>query len=210
MMQRIIVFLLLVWSCALPAAEGGTGWVTLFNGQDLTGWTANENPDTFKVVDGAIVVKGPRSHLFYTGPVNGAKFRNFEFETEIKTLPNANSGIYFHTAHLDSGFPNKGYEVQVNNSHRDPKRTAGLYGIQDHYEAPARDGEWFTLNIRVEGRRVVTRVNGKVIVDYTEPDNLEGEKRAKGRRIGEGTFALQGHDPGSEVHYRNIRLKVLP
>ena len=70
-------------------------------------------------------------------------------------------------------------------------------------------------NIReglVEGKHVVVKINGKVTADYTEePEKLAQDKTIEpGRRIGEGTFALQAHDPGSTVYYRNIRVKRLP
>ncbi|MEO0414591.1 MAG: family 16 glycoside hydrolase, partial [Verrucomicrobiota bacterium] len=53
-------------------ADHHGGFVDLFNGKDLSGWTASkENPDSYSVKDGKLVVKGGRSHLFYTGDVNG-------------------------------------------------------------------------------------------------------------------------------------------
>lgn len=190
------------------AAEGG--WQPLFNGKNLDGWMANENTATFSVKDGALVVKGDRSHLFYVGPVNGAKFTNFELKAEIMTKPGANSGVYFHTQFQGEGWPAKGYEIQVNNTHRDPKKTAGVYGIKDNYEAPANDNEWFTMRIRVEGKRIQTFVNDKPIADYTEEPNPVRTGMFVGRLIGNGTFALQGHDPLSEVHFKSIAVKVLP
>lgn len=186
-------------------------WVSLFNGKDLTGWKANENKDTFSVRDGKIVVVGPRSHLFYVGKVNDAKFRNFEWKCEIMTKPKANSGMYFHTKYQDEGWPSNGYEVQVNNTHGDPKKTGGLYAIADVMDqSPVKDGEWFTQHVIVKGKNVVIKVNGKVTVDYTEPDNPKRDKAMQGRLLSEGTFALQGHDPGSEVHFRKVLVKVLP
>ena len=127
------------------------------------------------------------------------------------TKPKANSGVYFHTAFQGPGWPAKGYEVQVNNSHGDPKRTAGLYNVKDNFEAPAKDNEWFTMTIRVEGKHIVTKVNDKVIVDYTEEENAKRPAAHAERLIGAGsTFAIQGHDPGSEIHYKNILVKPLP
>jgi hypothetical protein len=195
-------------AASLPAAE--SGWIPLFNGKNLDGWKANENPATFSVRDGVLVVKGERSHLFYVGPVQGANFRNFELKAEIRTKPGANSGVYFHTQFQESGWPAKGYEIQVNNTHRDPKKTAGIYGIRDNYEAPARDDEWFTLRIRVEGKRIQTWVNDRPVADYTEEPNAERKGQFVGRLLGSGTFAIQGHDPLSEVHYRSIAVKPLP
>lgn len=186
------------------------GWIPLFDGKSLDGWKANENAGTFSVKDGELIVKGDRSHLFYAGPVNKADFKNFELKLEILTKPGANSGVYFHTAFQDSGWPAKGYEIQVNNTHKDPKKTAGVYAVQDNFTAPAKDDEWFTMEIKVEGRHVVTKVNGKVISDFTEPENWTPPKGMPGRMIDRGTIAIQGHDPGSEVRYKSILIKPLP
>lgn len=193
-------------STGAPAAK----WIKIFNGKNLDGWKVNENPDTFKVEDGAIVVNGPRSHLFYDGPVMNHNFKNFEWKADVMTTPGSNSGMYFHTEFQEKGWPAKGYEVQVNNSHTDPKRTGGLYAIKDVFEAPAKDNEWFTQHIIVEGKHVIIKVNGKTLTDYTEPDNPERPKDMAGRLISSGTVALQGHDPKSKVYYKNIMIKALP
>jgi hypothetical protein len=205
--RMALVFALLLAAFNVPAAEG---WKPLFNGKDLDGWKANENPATFVVTNGVLVVKGPRAHLFYVGTINGANFTNFELRAEIMTKPKANSGVYFHTKFQDSGWPEKGYEIQVNNSHTDPKRTAGIYGIQDNLDVVAKDDEWFTLQIKVEGRHIVTSVNGKVVKDYTEPEKADRPANFAKRLLGSGTIAIQGHDPGSEIHYRKIEIKPLP
>ncbi len=188
------------------------GWINMFDGKSLDGWKVNESPETFRVQDGAIVVRGNRSHLFYVGPTGDATFKNFEWKADVMTKPNSNSGMYFHTEFQKEGWPDKGYEVQVNNSHGDWRRTGGLYAVSDIKEAPAKDNEWFTQHIIVKDKHIVVMVNGVVLVDYTEPDGVSetGYPGMPGRKISSGTFALQGHDPGSEVHFKNIMVKPLP
>jgi hypothetical protein len=193
---------------AEPPKPSADGWYTLFDGKSLDGWKINENPETFAVRDGELIVNGQRAHLFYEGPVNNHDFKNFEFKAEVLTKPGSNSGIYFHTE-LGPAWPAKGYEVQVNNTHRDPKKTGGLYGVNDVFEAPAKDDVWFTEEIIVRGKHIVVKVDDKTVVDWTEPDNFEA-KGFPGRKVDHGTFAIQGHDPKSEVHFRNIRVKPLP
>jgi hypothetical protein len=194
----------------LASAEKSAGWKLLFDGKSLDGWKASENQGTFTVQDGELVVFGKRSHLFYEGPIANHDFKNFELKLDIKTFPKANSGVYFHTAYQETGWPNQGYEVQVNNTHTDKKRGAGLYSVQDNFEAPAKDGEWYTMTIKVEGKHVQTFVNGRRIVDYTEEASPERPPNMKGRLISHGTFAIQGHDPDSKVMYKNIKVRVLP
>lgn len=192
------------------SAASEAGWQPLFDGRSLDGWRASEHPDSFRVEDGRIVVKGERAHLFYVGPVEGHDFRNFELKLEAMTFPGANSGVYIHTAWQDEGWPAKGYEIQVNNTQSDPKRTGGLYAVQDNFEAPVPDRTWFEMTVRVEGKHITTMIDGKPISDYTEPPNPPRPADMAGRVLGSGTIALQAHDPGSEVHYRNVRIRPLP
>jgi hypothetical protein len=189
--------------------EGEAGWVSLFDGHTLDGWRASDKPGTFSVDAGCIIVNGPRSHLFYEGPVQGANFTDFDFETEVKTRHGTNSGVYIHTQFQAVGWPERGYEVQVNNSQSDPSRTAGLYGIVDFEHVLVPDEQWFLMSIRVEGKRIQTWINGKRVVDYIEPDGVVRPPEYYGRLLGKGTFALQGHDPGSMTRYRNIRVRPL-
>ena len=188
--------------------EGGE-WVSLFDGKTLDGWKASETEGTFSVQDGKIVVHGKRSHLYYVGAVNNANFKNFEFKADVMTEPGSNSGIYFHTEFQQDGWPGKGYETQINNSHSDWKRTSSIYDVVNVKEAAAKDNEWFTQHIIVKGKHVIVKTNDKVIVDYTEPEEV-GRDEGTGRKISSGTFCLQGHDPKSVVYYKNIKVKALP
>ena len=154
-------------------AEDASGWVPLFDGKTLNGWKASEHEGTFKVVDGGIVAQGERSHLFYVGPVHGADFRNFELAAEIKTMPGANSGVYFHTAFQPSGFPSAGFEVQVENNDPAPltgyverKKTGSVYGVRNVFKTFVKNDEWITMSIVVRGKRVQTRINDMLVVDY--------------------------------------------
>lgn len=185
----------------LTAAEKDEeGWIRLFNGKDLTGWTISDKDQAkWRVEEGTIVANGPRSHLF-----TDKRFKDFHFKAEVKTTPGSNSGIYFHTDYQETGWPAHGYESQVNVTHGDPVKTGSLYNTVKLFETPAKDGEWWTHEIIVRGQRVVVKINGKTVVDYTEPADKEGTVK-----LGEGSFALQAHDPKSVVYYRNLRVKPL-
>jgi hypothetical protein len=188
------------------------GWQSLFDGQSLDDWTASEDKNSSKVVDGAIVVGGAeRSHLFYSGEVGDHDFKNFQLKLKVMTEPNANSGVYFHTKYQEEGWPDQGYEVQVNNTQSDPRKTGSLYGVKDVTQAPAKDNEWFDLLVTVEGDHVTVAVNGETVVDFTDTgDDMPHLKEFPGRKIGSGTIALQAHDPGSIVHYKDIQIRLLP
>ncbi len=185
-------------------------WISLFDGQTLNSWKAGMNAASFKVENAAIAVNGNVSHLYYDGDVQQHIFKNFEFKAEVMTTPGSNSGIYFHTQYQEKDWPKKGYEVQVNNSHTDWRRTGSLWAIQDVKETYVKDNEWFTLHITVKGKHITVAINDKMVVDYTEPDNVQREEGMQDRIISSGTFALQAHDPKSKVYYRNIKVKILP
>jgi len=204
--SMLLSLAVLVVTVANSASAGEKGWVSLMDGKSFKGWKASENSDSWTVEDGAFVCAGPRSHLFYVG--DKQPFENFEFRCEVKTTPGSNAGIYFHTEYQEEGWPKKGYEAQVNNTHKDPKKTGSLYAVENVLEAPAEDGEWFDYHIKVDGKRIVITVNGKECVDFTEePDRKAGKDF--GRVLSEGTFALQAHDPDSKVYFRNIEVKRL-
>lgn len=188
-----------------PDAEG---WYSLFNGKDLAGWKVSESPASIRVKDEAMAMDGPRAHAFYVGPVADHDFKSFEFEADVKTAPKANSGIYFHTAWQEKGYPPKGHEAQINNTHGDPRKTGSLYAVKDLKESPVKDGEWFRYAVAVRGQRIVLKVNGKVTVDWTEPSGYKHPERPQ-RGLSSGTFALQGHDPESKVWFKNIRVRPL-
>ncbi len=200
----------LLLSFAGVKQASGDNWISLFDGKSLLNWHVGSNAETFSVDSGMLMIHGKTAHLFYEGPVMDHVFKNFELKVELMTYPGANSGIYFHTVYQESSWPVKGYEVQVNNSHTDWRRTGSLYGISDVKEVYVKDYEWYTEYIKVEGKRVIIMINDKVVVDYTEPEGLKRTGGDAQRFISSGTFAIQGHDPKSVVHVRSIKVRPLP
>ena len=219
-MKQIKTFIAAVIILGLHACTPGQErdeWISLFNGNDLNGWKASENPESFSVEDSAIVCNGPRAHLFYDGDIQQANFKNFELKADVKSSPGANSGIYFHTAFQDEGWPDKGYEVQVFNNYpvepegyKELKKTGSLYAVRNLYNTFTQDNEWFNMHVKVEGRRVTISVNDQLVVDYIEPENPVRTDGFKGRLLSSGTFALQCHDPESKVYFKNIKIRPLP
>jgi len=189
-----------------PAPEAG--FVSLFNGKDFTGWKIGGNAESFTIQDGAIVAHGTPGHAYYDGPV-GKTFRNFELKVDVMTRPNSNGGIYVMTEFQEKGWPSKGFEIQVNNTFKDPVKSGSLYHVADIFDAPAKDDVWFTEHIIVQGDTITVRVNDKQTIQWTQPADWNGGREGSGRRLNPGTIALQAHDPGSTVYYKNIRIKLL-
>ena len=213
--------LALVITTALSAvATAADAWIPMFNGKDLAGWLSNvssedqpaQKADAFTVKNGELVVQGGRAHLFFVGADGKASFKNFEFKAKVKTTPGSNSGIYFHTQLEPKGWPSKGFECQVNATHTDRKKTGGLYAVADVMDkAPNQDGEWFDYAIKVEGNHIVISINGKVTTDWTQPADWDPSKlNMPGRKLSEGTIAIQGHDPKSVIYYKDLFIKPLP
>ena len=206
-MHRLPLLFILFVSGLPGVPSDDVGFTDLFNGRDLTGWTAGDNPQTWSIEDGAIVSHGPHSHLFYTGPFHHHAFKDFELKVDVMTRIGANGGIYIQTA-LQPGWPNKGFEIQVNNSYRsDPRKTFSIYEVKDITQELVPDNVWFTEDIIAKGDTITVKYKGHALVEWTQPPDWKGTSDFSERMIGTGTIALQGHDPGSKVYYKNIRIK---
>jgi hypothetical protein len=205
--KLLLLSLLVCFLGCVFAAETEEGFVMLTNGKTFDGWKkAEENADTWQLVDGAFVAHGPRCHLFYVG--DEKPFVNFHLKVEVMTEPGSNGGIYFHTRYQENGWPKYGFESQVNATHTDWIKTGSLYGVVNIGRAAAPDKEWWTQEIVVRGNRVTLIVNGQRLFEYNEPPGT-GAGQDYTRKLDKGTFALQGHDPKSTIRYRNIRVKRL-
>ncbi len=169
------------------------GWIRLFDGTTLSSWTAPD-PGRWSVTpDGVLVGEGPVSHLFSPGT-----YTNFEFKSEAKLNHSGNSGMYFR-AELSKGWP-KGYESQVENTSPDPQKTGSLYNFSKVTQQLISDDTWWTQHIIAIGNRIIIKINGKVVTDYVDQANTYKT----------GHLALQQHNEGSVVMYRNTMVKPLP
>lgn len=203
----ILAIAVIVTTATALQAEVEPGFTSLMDGKTFNGWKkAEENPDTWKIVDGAFVASGPRCHLFYVG--DEKPFKNFHLKVEVMTEPNSNGGIYFHTKYQARDWPRAGFESQVNCTQGDWIKTGSLYGLVNVSQSLSQDKKWWTQEILVEGKKVTVMVDGKIVLQYFEPEGAQPGRPFE-RKLGEGTFALQGHDPGSTIHYKNIRVKRL-
>lgn len=193
-------------SCAF-AADDEEGFVSLTDGKTFDGWKAAlDSPDTWKIEDGAFVAHGKMDHLYYVG--DPVPFKDFVLRVDVMTDTNSNGGIYFHTKYQEKNWPRQGFESQVNVSHGDWKKTGSLYDVVNLGWTPAQDSKWWTQEITVKGNKITVKIDGKTVLEYNEPPGAQPRPDYT-RKLGEGTFALQAHDPKSIVRYKNIRVKRL-
>lgn len=192
------VFLSLFFlGCASPR-RAEPGWISLFNGRDLTGWTARGKA-AWSVQDGVLVGIGGMGHLY-----SAATCSNFEFTGEFRVSEQgatANSGFYFRAnppADNPDGFP-RGYEAQICNV---GGGFTGWLWKPGKPTGPAaqlltKNGEWFTYRIRVEGQHIQFWINGTPVMTYDDSEYQSGH------------FALQGHNPGMKIEARKLYYRPL-
>jgi len=191
----------------IPWAVGqDDGWVSLFDGKTLSGWTKVEGrrgDSKWEVVDGAIVGSGQSSMLYSPK----GEYKNFRFRAELKINDHGNSGMYFRCPVADGDF-SKGYEAQVDSTHSDPIRTGSIYGFVHIYKQIVPPDTWFTYEVECVDKNwrgtvsphIKVWINGELLFELQE----------KTKAWEKGYFAFQQHDPGSKVEIRKIEVKELP
>jgi hypothetical protein len=181
------------------------GYISLFDGKTLSGWTMVEHrqgSSKWEVVDGAIVGTGQSSMLYSPK----GEYKNFRFRAEIKINDHGNSGMYFRCPAADGDF-SKGYEAQIDSTHRDPIRTGSIYGFLHIYKQIVPPDTWFTYEVECVDKdwrgtvvpHIKVWINGELLFELHE-----NTKAWSG-----GYFAFQQHDPGSRVEIRKIEVREL-
>jgi 3-keto-disaccharide hydrolase len=187
----------------------------LFNGTDLSGWKVFRGDLKRMNTKFEVTAAGELSARNGPGDLQTEKqFDNFVLQLECKTNGKGlNSGVFFRC--VPDQYQN-GYEAQIHNGFKDNDRTKPVdFGTGAIYRrVPARkvvsnDREWFTLTVVVDGPHIGTWVNGYQTVDWTD-DRKPADNPRHGRRLAKGHISLQGHDPTTDVLFRNIRITKLP
>ncbi|MFO0877503.1 MAG: DUF1080 domain-containing protein [Gemmataceae bacterium] len=214
-----------------------TRLVSLFNGKDLTGWKIfRGNPKQEKsrwtvTPEGWLNVKdGP-------GDLQTEKqFDDFVLQLECRSNgKHLNSGLFFR---CQPDRYQQGYEAQIRNQLS--SKGAEKYTVEDYdprtnklvgkktIESPAfdfgtgaiyrrvparklnaRDGEWFTMTVVTRGRHIATWVNGLQVVDWTD-NRPAADNGRNGYRAAAGALSIQGHDPTTDLSFRNLRITAIP
>lgn len=184
---------------------------SLFNGKDLKGWKEfADKKSKFAVNDkGELNVKDGPGDLRTEGEYDDFLLQ-FECISNGKAL---NSGIFFRC--IPEQYQN-GYEAQIQNGFKDGDRTKPAdFGTGAIYRrVPARkvvsnDNEWFTMTVLARGNHIATWVNGYQTVDWTD-DRPADDNPRKGSKTGKGHISIQGHDPTTDLSFRNIRIAEMP
>jgi len=178
----------------------------LFNGKDLTGWvTYPDMASKFTVTpDGELNVKDGRGQIETEG-----RFGDFVLQLEcISQGKHLNSGIFFRCI---PGDVMMGYESQIQNGFKDDDRTkpadcgtGGIFRRQNARIVMADDFKWFHKTIIAEGPHMAVWVNGRQVCDWTDK-RPEHENPRKGLRLAPGTIMIQGHDPTTDLSFRDLR-----
>jgi len=186
------------------------GMQPMFNGRDLFGWEVFPGKASqFKVTEaGELQITGGPGQLESKG-----QYADFILQTEIFVgEAGLNSGIFFRS--LPGQFW-MGYESQIQNQYVDGDRstpkdcgTGGIYRRQNARRIVAEDQKWFAKTIVAGGDHIAVWVNGILVTDFTDR-RAANENPRKGRRIEAGTIQLQGHDPTTDLRFRNMKIVEL-
>lgn len=189
---------------AVAAVSAGGGWLPLFNGKDLSGWRA-EGKEKWTVRDGAILGEATTDKYGYL--VTEKSYRDFELRLKFKCDAPGNYGVFIRSRMKGEGKWGPGIEgLQVE---IDPARdTAGIYETsgREWIVKPSPEAqramkpfEWNKLEIAVRGPHIVTRLNGRPMVDFHDPEP----------RFYDGVIGLQLHSGGGvKIHFKNIYIKT--
>ena len=203
MRQGITVcFLLLLVSCSgaeqvVQKQVSSNEWITLFDGDNIDGWSMS-GPGAFNLMeDGTIVSEGGMGLFYY----EDLMLKDFVLELDWKSSSDsANSGVFVRFP--DAPDPwyavNTGYEIQIDDSQDPVRQTGSIYSFSAPFKVTSKPlGEWNTYRIKVTGQRYEIFLNGEKVNDFY------------GNRSMEGMIGLQNHDDNSKVAFRNIRVMPL-
>jgi len=197
----------------LSEQEKADGFVSLFNGQDLSGWTGSTKG--YLVKDGKIILdpKVGGGNLYTVG-----QYGDFVIRFEFRLTPGANNGLAIR-APLSGDAAYVGMEIQIlddtaakYNSLRPYQYHGSIYGVvpaKRGYLKPI--GEWNSEEVIANGPHISVKLNGTTIVDAnideaSKPKTMD-EREHPGLKRREGHIGFCGHS--DYIEFRNLRIKVL-
>jgi hypothetical protein len=182
-----------------PAADPDAGWVSLFGGKDLTGWTPHlRDEGKWEVKDGAIVGSGGKCSLLS----DRSDFENFHLRAEVKIGATGSGGVLVRVPFREAKTSLAGYQAHVATG--TPYPTGSLEGLVKTSEKPPPPDEWFMLEVIAYGDHLFVKVNGKTTADYVADGKEPSGAAARGH------FALHVTTPKTVVQFRKVEVKELP
>ncbi|NQT15606.1 MAG: DUF1080 domain-containing protein, partial [Planctomycetes bacterium] len=142
------------------------------------------------------------------------QYADFTLQLEVFVNGEAlNSGIFFRSI---PGDPMNGYECQIQNGCTDGDRTkpqdcgtGGFFRRQDARRIVAKDFEWFHMTLHADDKHMAAWVNGVPVSNWSD-NRPPNENPRKGLRLEAGTIIIQGHDPTTDLSFRNLRIAEIP
>jgi hypothetical protein len=196
-------------------ADGSSDWRPLFNGRGLDGWE-HVGPGKFVVEDGVLRTEGGMGLLWYSRERLG----NCVIRVVYKTADlDSNSGVYIRIADrpTDPWYAvHHGFEVQIMDKGDDGRSTGSIYTFSKATARPTKAGEWTTMEITLQGKRIVTKINGVLVTEFDssdlKPESVEktgAGNPARGPRPESGYIGLQNHDEKSTVFFKDVSVRPL-
>jgi hypothetical protein len=208
--------LMLAGSRTRAADADSAGWRPLFDGKSLDGWE-HIGPGKMVLKDGVIRTEGGMGLLWYTREKLGDCTIRVVYKTSSKA---SNSGVFIRIADKpkDEWYAvHHGYEVQICDDGDDFHRTGAVYSLSKALAKPSKVGEWNTMDITLQGERVIVTLNGVKVQDF-DPTSAAIPKRTKpyeperGPRPTAGYFGLQNHNEvaqGTDVLFKEVSVRPL-
>jgi hypothetical protein len=202
-------------SCSSNRLHADSGFVSLFNGENMEGWTSLTKPNShgaWRVENGVLVCPAESTDNIFSEK----DYSDFILQLDFKLTEKANNGIAIHAPFEKGQIAYIGNEIQVLDDDRYPDLLPTQY-CGSHYKVTAAKrgalkplGQWNHYDITVKGRHIKVVLNGKLITesDPSKISNPEVIGQHPGLFRTKGRVGFLGHH--SRVEFKNIRIKELP
>ena len=192
-MKKQLIFLILILSIPLFSCGQNEGWISMFNGKNLDGWTIKGKAE-WKVENGVLIGKGGNGHIYASPELTALEVKGtFRLSDQGG---GSNSGLYFRSnppTDNPDGFP-RGYEAQI--CHNQDAYTGWLWKpgtpTGKATKLITKDDEWFALRVKAVGSDINIWVNEELVMTYKDEEYKKG------------LFAIQCHNPGMMIEAKDL------
>lgn len=199
-MKKMIVVSIYLISLILLLACNNTGNKHLFDGTNIDKWQIENN---VKLVDNTLILSGSNARAI----LKNDSYQDFDLKLTLRTVNKGKGFLAFHSDEQD-----KGYYVAINNDVDDHvwwRMTGSLVSVRNLAKSLVKDGEWFDLNIKVEGQAISIFVNNQLVVEYIEPENPLRLSSQNKYLLSEGTFKIFSRGEEGSIEIKDIQVERL-